>query len=121
MNEKTNNLVADKLEAAVSSAPYAIEKQRYREAVAEIRRLQSILDQLTIDEDPGEKRTHPGNPWHADEDDDCVRIFRGEMQIIKAPKRGTPYQEYWPTPEMIQWMLETMNSHDDSQSNVRNN
>lgn len=54
-------------------------------------------------------RVYPGDPWHADESDDCVRIFRGYLQIIKAPKRDTPYEEYWPEPEWIEWMLAALN------------
>tara|TARA_R110000868_G_scaffold9620_1_gene47512 strand:- start:19269 stop:19463 length:195 start_codon:yes stop_codon:yes gene_type:complete len=54
-------------------------------------------------------KVYPGNPWHADESDDCVRIFRGDLQIIKAPKQDTPYEEYWPDPKMIMWMLTALN------------
>jgi hypothetical protein len=39
-----------------------------------------------------DKTFHPGDVWHADEDEDTVRIFRGNLQIIKAPKHGTPYE-----------------------------
>ena len=52
---------------------------------------------------------HGDDPWHADEDDDCVRIFRGHLQIIKAPKHGTPYAEYWPDTEMLAWILRALN------------
>lgn len=41
-------------------------------------------------------------PWEWDEDEDVMRLmgagdqgFHGD-QILKAPKRGTPYAEYWP-------------------------
>lgn len=54
-------------------------------------------------------KTYEGDPWHADEDDDCVRIFRGHLQIIKAPKHGTPYEEYWPEPKMLSWILQALN------------
>lgn len=57
-------------------------------------------------------------PWFSDEDDDCYRLHgvagylppitdgvwqdepmqRVTMQILKAPKHGTPYAEYWPAP-----------------------
>ena len=57
-------------------------------------------------------RTYPGIPWHADESDDCVRIFRGHMQIIKAPKHGTPYEEYWPDPATLEWVLLTLNNRE---------
>jgi hypothetical protein len=41
-------------------------------------------------------------PWEADDDEDCWRLFGAvtgilhPMQLIKAPKHGTPYAEYWP-------------------------
>lgn len=53
--------------------------------------------------------TYPGDPCFADESDDCVRIFRGHLQIVKAPKKFTPYEEYWPSPEMLVWMLKVPN------------
>jgi predicted RNase H-like nuclease (RuvC/YqgF family) len=40
----------------------------------------------------------PG-PWIVSEDDDMWQLFGGNyghMQILKAPKRGTDYAEYWP-------------------------
>ncbi len=42
----------------------------------------------------------PG-PWEATEDEDCWRLLgrNGVPQILKAPKRGTPYAEYWPDPK----------------------
>lgn len=52
---------------------------------------------------------YSGDPWHADEDEDSVRIFRGSLQIIKAPKHSTPFEEYWPEPKMIEWMLAALN------------
>ncbi|CAB4123168.1 hypothetical protein UFOVP29_327 [uncultured Caudovirales phage] len=53
---------------------------------------------------------YPGEPWHADESEDCVRIFRGSLQIVKAPKCDTPFEEYWPDPSMLTWMLAALNS-----------
>jgi hypothetical protein len=58
--------------------------------------------------------TYPGKPWHADESEDCVRIFRGNLQIIKAPKQHTPYEEYWPDPEMIKWIVCALNQAENS-------
>lgn len=42
----------------------------------------------------------PG-PWEATEDEDCWRLLgrSGVPQILKAPKRNTPYAEYWPDPK----------------------
>ena len=54
-------------------------------------------------------KIYHGEPWNADESDDCVRIFCGNLQIIKAPKRDTPYEEYWPSSERLQWMLDALN------------
>ena len=41
-------------------------------------------------------------PWIFDEDDECWRLHSAPdphfptLQILKAPKQGTPYAEYWP-------------------------
>lgn len=105
------NPVAARLEAAIPTAPYVIEKERYKEAAQEIHRLQALVDQLLAPESTRSQDliTYPGTLWHADESDDCVRIFRGDLQIIKAPKQGTPYEEYWPDPVMTQWIVDVLN------------
>ena len=54
-------------------------------------------------------KIYPGEPWHADESEDCVRIFRGSLQIVKAPKCDTPFEEYWPDASMLTWMLAALN------------
>jgi hypothetical protein len=62
----------------------------------------------------------PG-PWWYDEDEDCWRLhgvamrmlppFEGfpeqivNKQIIKAPKRDTPYAEYWPEPADAEFIV----------------
>jgi hypothetical protein len=56
--------------------------------------------------------TYPGDPWHADETEDSVRLFRGNLQIAKMPKRDTPYAEYWPEPHELTWMLQALNAHE---------
>ena len=61
---------------------------------------------------------YPGDPWHADESEDCVRIFRGHDQIIKAPKHSTPFEEYWPEPKMIKWMLKALNNQESAEEFV---
>lgn len=44
---------------------------------------------------------YPG-PWISDDSDNCWRLHSSPdprfptMQILKAPKRNTPYAEYWP-------------------------
>lgn len=56
-------------------------------------------------------------PWFADEDDNCWRLhghfaspqdwpgFVGpSKQILKAPKRNTPYAEYWPEKGDAHWI-----------------
>ena len=101
--------MALELETAIKSAPYQIEKERYLKAAQEINRLQALVDAGQEDQHPGQERVYKGDPWHADETDDCVRIFLGNLQIIKAPKRNTPYEEYWPEPDMLQWILDTLN------------
>lgn len=108
----TENAVARKLEEARKTAPYAIERDRYQLAINEINRLQARLDELLGgDEDPEDwkKTIHPGQPWHADEDGSTVRVFCENAQVFKAPKKGTQYEEYWPNPDMLQWMLRVMN------------
>lgn len=55
-------------------------------------------------------QTYEGDLWHADESEDCVRFHRGMFQVFKAPKHDTPYAEYWPSPEMIRWMLDVLNA-----------
>jgi hypothetical protein len=48
-----------------------------------------------------EQAATPG-PWEAEENDDCWQLFGAvtpnfhPLQLIKAPKRDTPYAEYWP-------------------------
>lgn len=46
---------------------------------------------------------HTAGPWWAEDSADCWRLMGGAahphahgMQILKAPKHGTPYAEYWP-------------------------
>jgi hypothetical protein len=59
---------------------------------------------------------YEGDPWHADEDDQVVRFHRGDLQVFKAPKSGTPFAEYWPGPKTIQWMLAALNERERHQS-----
>jgi len=45
--------------------------------------------------------TSPERDWYACEDENCWMLFadgepRISPQILKAPKTGTPYAEYWP-------------------------
>lgn len=50
-------------------------------------------------------------PWSADESEQSWRLFEGEneygfgKQILKAPKHGTPYAEYWPTPADAEFIV----------------
>lgn len=104
------NTVAQELEMAIKSAPYQIEKDRYTKAAQEIRRLQQLVqDHAQEPTDCGLTQVYPGAIWHADESDDCVRIFRGHLQIIKAAKHGTPYEEYWPQADQLTWILQVLN------------
>jgi hypothetical protein len=100
------NPVVEQLKAALTTAPYDMERTLYKAAIAEITRLSQLLNH-TEESDP--VRVYEGTMWHADESSDTVRIFRGHMQIAKCAKRGTPYEEYWPTPEQLTWMLHTLN------------
>lgn len=53
--------------------------------------------------------TYAGDPWHADEDEDAVRLFKGNLQMAKMPKHAEEYECYWPTPAQIVWMLQVLN------------
>lgn len=55
---------------------------------------------------------YEGEPWHADEDEQVVRFHRGDMQVFKAPKQGTPFAEYWPGAMTIQWILDALNERE---------
>jgi hypothetical protein len=61
-------------------------------------------------------KTYAGDPWHADETDDCIRIFEGNFQIAKIAKRDTPYEEYWPDPDKLKWILLVLNCAAQAQS-----
>lgn len=56
--------------------------------------------------------TYAGEPWHADETDDCVRLFLGAFQIAKMPKQSQEHECYWPTPDQIVWILQVLNQAD---------
>jgi hypothetical protein len=51
----------------------------------------------------------PG-PWWSDQGEDCWRLFAETgpgmhpLQLIKAPKRGTVYAEYWPDAADNAWI-----------------
>ena len=107
----TENSVVRKLEEAKKTAPYTIERDRYQMAIDEINRLQTRLDEILGDDDPADwkKTIYQGRPWHADECGSTVRMFCEHAQVLKAPKKGTPYAEYWPNPDLLQWMLRVMN------------
>ena len=53
--------------------------------------------------------TYAGDPWHADEDADCVRLFRGNLQMAKMPKHAEEYECYWLAPAQVEWMLQVLN------------
>lgn len=63
-------------------------------AVAACRRAADRIRELA-------EAAYPG-PWTSDESDDCWRLHSQpdrrfpSMQILKAPKKDTPYAEYWP-------------------------
>lgn len=70
------------------------------------------------------KATKP--PWSADDSAECWRLHgtafhvpahggipeqRATLQILKAPKHGTPYAEYWPNEHDAALILHAVNSH----------
>ena len=111
-----NNPLAQRLKEAAQTAPYRVEKERYLEAAQEIERLQHLIDAQQESDTTTDLSNYEGDPWHADESEDCVRIFRGHLQIMKCAKHHTPYEEYWPEPHMLTWILHVLN-HAESQSN----
>lgn len=64
---------------------------------------------------------YAGEPWHADETEDCVRVFRGHFQMIKMPKRLTPYEEYWMSGADLEWLLSVLNSAESRDEGLPNN
>jgi hypothetical protein len=100
------NPVVEQLKAALATAPYDMERVLYRSAIAEITRLSQLLNP---DEESEPLKVYEGVIWHADESDNTVRIFRGHLQIMKCAKRGTPYEEYWPSPKQLTWILQVLN------------
>lgn len=114
------NQIAQQLRMAAQTAPYRVEKERYLDAAQEIERLQQIIDGTWEDSQVSNVKVYEGEPWHADESDTCVRIFRGYLQIIKAPKQGTAYEEYWPDPHMLTWILKVLNEAESQTPATRN-
>jgi uncharacterized membrane protein YfbV (UPF0208 family) len=116
IKNESSNEVAKKLEQAKAIAPYLIEKERYQMAINEINRLQNQLDEILGNDDPAdwEKTIYGGYPWHADEDGSTVRVFCENLQVFKAPKKGTQYEEYWPNPDLLKWMLKVLNKAESS-------
>jgi hypothetical protein len=54
-------------------------------------------------------KTYSGDPWHADEDEYGVRLFRGNLQMAKMPKQSEEYECYWPSTDTMMWMLQVLN------------
>lgn len=53
-------------------------------------------------------------PWLYAENDDCWQLFGGDgpmpLQLLKAPKRDTPYAEYWPTETDAELLCQARNA-----------
>lgn len=58
----------------------------------------------------GYLKVYAGDPWHADESEDSVRIFCGSLQIIKAPKISDVFEPYWPDADVLCWILDILNA-----------
>lgn len=62
---------------------------------------ESVLERAAMLMRQRAQDAYPG-PWISDENDDCWRLHSAPdrrfptAQILKAPKHGTPYAEYWP-------------------------
>lgn len=54
-------------------------------------------------------KIYPGDPWHADEDEHAVRLFRGHLQMAKMPKQAEEYECYWLDPAQVVWILQVLN------------
>jgi len=50
--------------------------------------------------------------WTYDENENAIRIFRGYYQIVKIPKKGTPYAEYYPNKERMEWIISALNEYE---------
>lgn len=50
--------------------------------------------------------------WSYDENENAIRIFRGYYQIMKIPKKGTPYAEYYPNKERLDWIISALNEYE---------
>jgi hypothetical protein len=105
-----NPVVID-LESGKKTSPYLIDQERYQRAIDEINRLQSIVDSHAAHVDGTHERirVYEGLVWNADESSDSVRIFRGNLQIIKAPKHHPELEPYWPGSSMIEWIIAALN------------
>ncbi len=100
---------------------------QHQELVTKLAELRKMVDEATL------------GPWRYEESKDTwtlhgeAREFKGKMrngigpsmQILKAPKRGTSYAEYWPNaadgallvtavnmfPFWVDWATEVLNRH----------
>lgn len=82
---------------------------RHQELVTKLAEMRKLVDEATL------------GPWHYLESRDTwtlhgeARAFKGKvkyaptMQILKAPKRGTPYAEYWPNAADSQLIVNSVN------------
>ena len=52
---------------------------------------------------------YQGDPWNADESDECIRFFKGNLLIAKIVKRTHEYTAYWPSSESVKWMIDAFN------------
>lgn len=76
----------------MASSPPCTPAERHAAALAELDRLITLEDNATR------------APWWQEDTSDAWMLFGGDpsahgLQLIKAPKHGTPYAEYWPTPQ----------------------
>jgi hypothetical protein len=84
---------------------------QHQEILAKLAGLRKMVDEATL------------GPWRSAESKDTwtlhgeAREFKGKikggvgpsMQILKAPKHGTPYAEYWPNPVDSALIVEAVN------------
>ena len=50
--------------------------------------------------------------WSYDENENAIRIFRGDYQIAKIPKKETPYAEYYPNKQQLDWIISALNEYE---------
>ena len=64
--------------------------------------------------------------WYVREDERMWQLFYGpetglalDFQIIKAPKKDTPYAEYWPDAEQTRFIVDALNRAEEKRGELQ--